>query len=300
MSFAITEVTSDSGQRFSVALDDRTNDPIVDCMRSGVLPEPEFNPFARFVLQRSADQGLLIDLGCHLGMFSLPFAAVGVPVLAIDANKNNTDLLQHTAQFNGWNHLQVILGAVSDHAGRVALVNDGPYGIVVDDASGDIQCATLDELVGMRSVSLIKIDIEGSEPRAIKGASQTLSRNRDVVVICESNRPLLEQSGSSPQDLWQLFHSLGFQCYEFFGAKLMPRSVGSFQERTVADFVALRSASFELPPGYSIGEPTVEESVEMLLTDLKYGHVTHVMRALKAAPRAVLAHPQIAAILRNS
>jgi hypothetical protein len=55
-----------------------------------------------------------------------------------------------------------------------------------------------------------------------------------------------------------------------------------------------------MPPGYSIGEPTLDESVNMFLNDVRYGHVAQVLHALKSAPPSVLADPRIADILKNA
>jgi FkbM family methyltransferase len=297
MSTTTLPIDIGAGKRAKVALDDRTNDPIADCMRAGSLPQPDFLDFVRALLQDRGRDTLVVDLGCHLGTFSIPLAADGFSLLCIDANKKNVVLLEETARLNGWRNLQTLWAAVSDRSGVVGLLYDGPYGIVTDDASGEVPCFTLDEIIGNRRVSLVKLDIEGSEAKAIRGARTTLTANPDLVVICESNKPLLERAGSSPGELWAAFTSLGFRCYEFLGKKLIPRTGDDLQERTVTDFVAVRAESFKVPSQYVIAPPTVEESIEMFLTDVKYGHAAHVRRALAFASPEIRADKRLAQVL---
>ena len=71
-------------------------------------------------------------------------------------------------------------------------------------SSGEIEvpCLTIDEVLGDRAATFIKMDIEGAEPEAIEGAAKQIRRNR----------PLLALSAYHSQDhLWRLpllVHSL--------------------------------------------------------------------------------------------
>jgi len=57
-----------------------------------------------------------------------------------------------------------------------------PYTGPADDA--EVQCVTLDELLADRRMSFLKLDIEGAEPEAIKGASGTIARDRPILAVC--------------------------------------------------------------------------------------------------------------------
>lgn len=298
----IATITTGSGQTFRLALDSRVNDPIMDEIRAGTFQELDVLNLAMSILSNKSSlaRGLVIDVGCHIGTFCSPLAAAGFSVLAVDANKSNVQLVAQTAALNGWDNLDARWTAVTDHAGTIGFTGSGPYGMVVDGPANQVSCLTLDELVNNRSISLVKMDVEGSEPCVVKGALNTLQSNPHIAVICESNWPILEHFGSSPQQLWGLLRSLGFDCYELFGWKLIPRFEFAIQERTVADFLAVRSATFEFPPGYSIAEATVEDSIAMFLQDVRGGHVFYVAQVLQFSPGEVIADARIGAMLREA
>jgi FkbM family methyltransferase len=52
------------------------------------------------------------------------------------------------------------------------------------DVAGEVECVALDELLAGRSLSFLKLDIEGAEPDAIAGARETITRNRPVIAVC--------------------------------------------------------------------------------------------------------------------
>lgn len=59
-------------------------------------------------------------------------------------------------------------------------------------------------------VDLLKIDVEGWEPRIFEGASEVLASGRIDTVLCEFNDHWLHAVGSSPQALWKTLIAFGF------------------------------------------------------------------------------------------
>jgi len=60
-------------------------------------------------------------------------------------------------------------------------------------------------------VDLLKIDVEGWEPRVFDGGSQALSSGRIGAILCEFNDPWLRTTGSSAQALWKQLTGFGFR-----------------------------------------------------------------------------------------
>ena len=77
----------------------------------------------------------------------------------------------------------------------------------------DVTVRRIDDLLeesGIHSVDLIKMDIEGSEYHALRGAAKTLTKHRPVVII-ELNEGALRQCGSSSDDVIQLLGTFGYR-----------------------------------------------------------------------------------------
>ena len=56
------------------------------------------------------------------------------------------------------------------------------------------------------------MDIEGSEPLALKGMKRTLSRNKNLVLIVEINPRCLRSAGVEPVDFLAQLATAGFEC----------------------------------------------------------------------------------------
>ena len=65
----------------------------------------------------------------------------------------------------------------------------------MEQARGDDQVTTIDELLHGRKVDIIKVDVEGFEARVLEGARDTLARYRPTLILeCLSAR-VLRRSG---------------------------------------------------------------------------------------------------------
>ncbi|HLP11535.1 MAG TPA: FkbM family methyltransferase [Flavobacteriales bacterium] len=67
-----------------------------------------------------------------------------------------------------------------------------------------VEIKTLDELIpGDKKIDLIKIDVEGAELGVLKGASQTIARNKPVIIF-ECGLGASEYYGTKPGDVYNL------------------------------------------------------------------------------------------------
>ena len=73
----------------------------------------------------------------------------------------------------------------------------------------EIQVIALDSLRFPRRVGLIKADVEGYEAELLKGAHETIMRDRPIICM-EVNKGRLEANGSSPDDLLARLVALGY------------------------------------------------------------------------------------------
>jgi FkbM family methyltransferase len=120
--------------------------------------------------------------------------------------------------------------------------NDAPGMQRFHDFPGtrDVTCKLVrldDRLAGVREVSFIKADIEGSELYAFRGAQQLIERDCPTV-LCEINTWFLQGFGIPLEDLLGFFGQRGYQLHFFDAAKqkLVPAQV---QPDTAENFVFL-------------------------------------------------------------
>jgi len=136
--------------------------------------------------------GVFVDLGANLGYFTLLAAArVGARgrVIAFEPNPRNCDLLRHSIDANGFAHVELHPCAVAEQERRLMLDTQGTTstGLVVDPVPGGgkplVQAVALDDtLRDVGRVDLIKMDIEGGEPRALRGMPNLLRTHRPIIV----------------------------------------------------------------------------------------------------------------------
>lgn len=81
--------------------------------------------------------------------------------------------------------VSVLPVAVGEQSGTLRMHATGSVSSVVC-ADGDVEvaCVTLDEALAGKKVTLLKMDIEGHEPAALRGAAACIREQRPVMAIC--------------------------------------------------------------------------------------------------------------------
>ncbi len=158
------------GVQFTVVLDDNAPDPLTRTLATGYTLD---GFLISLMLQLVQPGDRVLDLGAHVGTFSLAAAAVGCKVIAVEASPTNAGLLRAGASRNGFHDVYVVNAVVSDGPGSVDFLADGPWGHVAwadpDGSRRDtvkVPSITVDALLaelGWDTASFVKIDVEGSE-----------------------------------------------------------------------------------------------------------------------------------------
>lgn len=176
---------------------------------------------------------VFIDAGAHLGEFTL-FAAKRLTagkVLALEPMEPVFRLLEHNVKQNGLSNVQLGRMALLDHAGTQKLYGGfAPPGGDFDDDTvatsfsgygrtmeiGEAEAITLDQAVEtfeLPRVDVIKMDIEGAEVRALRGAQKTLERWRPALIL-EVSEVLLEQAQCESEELGRILEPLGYRFFQ--------------------------------------------------------------------------------------
>lgn len=116
--------------------------------------------------------GTYLDIGSNIGNHAVYFAVntLASHVVAFEPTPDAIARLQAMIAINKlWAKVSIVPFACSDHSGEVDVVE----GIYPSTITKRYTCETIDELVSA-PVTVVKIDIEGAEPFALRGAVNTL------------------------------------------------------------------------------------------------------------------------------
>lgn len=169
-----------------------------------------------------------VDIGAHIGYYSLKAAPVVGPtgrVIAIEPNPETIQKLYGNIQASGARNIAVAPVACSDAEATLELFgaprsNTGETSLSRTNASQDSQAVTsykvsarpLDEIVkdaGVSRVDVVKIDVEGAEYLVLKGAAKTLDRDHPVILV-EIVERQLQAMGTSSKQVYDLLRSHGY------------------------------------------------------------------------------------------
>jgi FkbM family methyltransferase len=82
--------------------------------------------------------------------------------------------------------ISVLPFGVSDHNGIAYFTASGTVGsrVTTEQAADSIECRRLDDALDTSAVTIIKMDIEGAEPDALRGATETIRTARPILAVC--------------------------------------------------------------------------------------------------------------------
>lgn len=155
---------------------------------------------------------LAIDVGANIGYFTGLLASRARHVIALEPNPRLRPFI--AGNVDRWDvkeRIALDYRAASDASGGATLHlpddYERNYGIASLESSGgatyEIETVRLDELIAGRRVGILKIDVEGHELTALKGALQSLSAGLIHNIVFEDLQPL-------PSSVSTLLESVGF------------------------------------------------------------------------------------------
>ena len=139
---------------------------------------------------------ILYDVGGGIGFYSLLAAKSGALALVFEPDAYNAKCIRRNAEVNGFSsQIRIFETAVFSQTGRLTLdpalqrTGHGNAHVVADPANLAalplVPCTALDDFVGDQPApDVIKIDIEGIESEALKGAEKLFAAFRPQL-ICE-------------------------------------------------------------------------------------------------------------------
>jgi FkbM family methyltransferase len=205
------------------------------------LYEPNSMIVARELLPEG---GVFVDVGASVGLFSLLGARKVGPagrVFAFEPSSRDFKRLAEHLELNRLDNVEAVPIAITDSIGTATLTiaseahsghnTIGPafgyQGIEAIDAER-VRTATLDHFLESHDVNrldLVKLDIEGSELKALSGMAHALKRLRPSIIF-EVFEAALEMNGASAEALESMLKDCRYSLWDIDDAtaRLIPLS----------------------------------------------------------------------------
>lgn len=200
--------------------EDAPSDVIISHIKSGKVFEPEIVAIGKeFIIPGST----VLDIGANLGQMTLLFSKMTGPegqVFSFEADDFIFHLLQKNIQANQRENIRAFYGAVFDesrdevsypHPTFTRFSSYGSYGIDINTQDGRrLKTITIDDLDIRSPISFMKVDIQGSDLFALKGAIKTIERHQ-MPIIFEYEEQFQEEFHTSFQDYLDFINSISYK-----------------------------------------------------------------------------------------
>jgi FkbM family methyltransferase len=194
--------------------------------------EPELRALMRHL---SLEGGAGLDVGANIGLHTIAMSRlVGAAgrVFAFEPEPHNFRLLETNLRLNDTRNVTARRCAIGDVDGMCRLArNPRNYADcrvtseLAGWASHEVPMTTLDAALPelpAGALRFVKLDVQGSECRVLRGMRRTLERHPDVMMVVEVFPAGLRGAGASPRELIEMLAALGFDGWEFTRHRLQP------------------------------------------------------------------------------
>jgi FkbM family methyltransferase len=171
---------------------------------------------------------VVVDGGASYGIYTVAAARLAGPsgrVLSFEPGLESFSVLQKNIALNDFKNVLVFHAALADKDGTARLYHAGrgPTSFSLGEPGGasrkweEVATRALNGVLQEEKadkVGLIKLDVEGAEELALRGALPFLASSRPCVIF-EVNSPAATQLRLEPFGAWKLLGSLGYSFYSF-------------------------------------------------------------------------------------
>lgn len=177
--------------------------------------------------------GTFLDIGAHIGIHSLFLSSKFDKIYAFEPERKNFAKLKNHIKLNSIKNVISVKCALSDYKGFARLYthkteNCGHSLLINYHAKFQrVRIDTLDNFVRqkrVKDIKLIKIDVEGSEINVLRGSRKVIDKFHPLIFL-ELNKPVLENIGSSVQEIYSFLSSRCYNCFRLVRGRL--RKLGS-------------------------------------------------------------------------
>ena len=200
------------------------NDPVISgALFFGVYEKSE----TKFLNDICFEGMKVIDIGANVGYYSALTSDIVGPegiVLAIEPDPESFKYLLKTIQASKFKNIRPFLKAASDHNNILPLFiskdNRGDNRLYQTNQKRDyinVKTIRLDELIienEIDQIDLIKIDVQGYEPKAIRGMEKIITSSKKIILLTEFWPKGIIDAGENPYDFLEMLRNFDFLLYE--------------------------------------------------------------------------------------
>jgi FkbM family methyltransferase len=188
--------------------------------------DPWNNQIASLVLSESK-KGNVVDIGSHIGTFSIPLAKVysNINFITFEVQRKVFEVLNNNINLNKINNIKTYNIGLSDKTKEITLSvpdydlerNIGAFSLSAEVRSNSYEVKTIGKIesfdlvplddFNIKDILLIKLDVEGHELNVLKGGLNTIRNNGFPPIIFECwNWKFKEKK----QELFNFLQDLGY------------------------------------------------------------------------------------------
>ena len=197
-----------------------TTDIIINDMKAGRMFEPEIIKIAKQYIRKGST---VLDVGANLGQMTIffsKFAGQEGRVYSFEADDFIFSILQKNIAANNCLNITPMCTAIYDKAGTTMIypVPDfqrfgsyGSYGLDPNAKEGrKIKTLTIDSLGIQTPISFMKVDIQGSDLFAMRGAVETIKKHR-MPILFEYEEQFQNEFHTSWDDYKKFIDSISYR-----------------------------------------------------------------------------------------
>lgn len=189
--------------------------------RSRIVAHGDEPEYFRAMLDALRPDDVFYDVGANIGLVALHAARI-CRTLAFEPDPSFFARLERNLELNPELTVDAYAIAIGDTAGTATLFTDGAGGNSPslmhhgENGTAEVRVRTLDTLAGLPAPTVIKLDIEGAEVLALRGAERVLSSpTAPRALFLELHDSLLPAFGSSADEVLALLWGVGYRSVRY-------------------------------------------------------------------------------------
>lgn len=168
----------------------------------------------KYLRDATSKRLMFVDVGANVGdtaaLASSSVSRGDVEFICVEACEEFLDLLRANTADLDVQIVQALVGATTATR-NLKIKSTGTGSASVSDSGSETAVTSLDDIVGTRTVDIIKIDTDGFEDEVLAGATKTIADNMPALHVEYSPRHIRRNGRVDPSQVLNRLVSLGYE-----------------------------------------------------------------------------------------